>query len=288
MLAMYDPQYTRTFYDAYAEAEWQRLERSAFGRMEALIHTDFLEQFVQESDRVLDAGSGPGRFSIAMARMGARPTLLDISPVQLSLARSKMSEAGVLDHADQLLVGDICDLSRFSDGNFDAVVCFGGALSYVCEMRQQAAAELQRVTKPGGVLLASAMSKNGAAVGVARQPDIPYLSEPDRSGVYMDGMPGLWEFLRTGDLPGFPSHVGIRHAAMHLYTAQELVALFQECEILKVAGTCVTISEYQKPDEGITREPVWSNLVELEKRLNSQPGLVDAGSHIVVAVRKRG
>lgn len=284
--AMYDPQYTRTFYDAYGEAEWRRLERSAFGRLEALIHMDFLGQFIKEFDCVLDAGSGPGRFSITMAKMGARPTLLDISPVQLSLARSKMSEAGVVDHVDQFLVGDICDLSRFSDGTFDAVVCFGGALSYVCEMRQYAAAELRRVTKPGGILLVSVMSRNGAAIGVAKQPDIPYLSEPDRRGIYLDGMPGLWEFLRTGDLPGFPSHIGIRHAAMHLYTARELAGLFQTCEVLKVAGTCVTISEYQKPDEAITREPVWSNVVELEKRLDSQPGLVDGGSHIILAVRK--
>lgn len=283
---MYDPLYTRAFYDAYGENEWMRLERTTFGRLEAVIHADFLGQFVKEGDRVLDAGSGPGRFSIAMAKMGAIPTLLDISPNQLSLARSKIAEAGIFDHVAQFQVGDICDLSDFTDGAFDAVVCFGGALSYVCEKRGKAAQEIKRVTKPGGTILASVMSKNGAAIGVVRQPDIPYLTEPDRSGIYLDGMPGLWEFVRTGDLPGFPSHIGINHAAMHLYTAHELVELFDDCQVLKVAGTCVTLSEYQKPDDEITREPVWSNVVELEKRLNTQPGLVDCGSHIIIAARK--
>ena len=285
---MYDPQYTRTFYDAYGEVEWSRLEATAYGRLEAEIHMDYLKRFLKESDRVLDAGSGPGRFAITMAKIGARPTVFDISPQQLSLARSKINEAGVLDQVDRFLVGDICDLSEFADDSFDSVVCFGGALSYVCEKRQQAAEELKRVTKAGGILLASVMSKNGAAVGVVRQPDIPYLSEPDRGGIHMEGMPGLWEFLRSGDLPGFPSHVGIRHAAMHLYTAQELAALFDDCRILELAGTCVTISEYQQPHEEVTREPAWSRVVELEKRLNSQPGLVESGSHMIIAARKQG
>ncbi len=283
---MYDPQYTRTFYDAYGDNEWSRLERTAFGRLEAAIHSDFLGQFIKKSDRVLDAGSGPGRFSITLAKIGATPTLLDISPKQLSLAHSKMEEAGVLDRVGLFHVGDICDLSNFADGSFDAVVCYGGALSYVCERRQQAADELKRVTKPGGIILASVMSRNGATIGVVREPDIAYLREPDKKGIHLEGMPGLWEFLRTGDLPGFPSHIGIAHAAMHLYTAQELVELFRDCKILKVAGTCVTISEYQKTDEEITREPVWSHVIELEKRLNTQPGLVDSGSHVIIAAQK--
>ena len=283
---MYDPQYTRTFYDAYGEAEWLRLERTAYGRLEAMIHTDFVHEFIRESDRVLDAGSGPGRFSIEMAKIGARPTLLDISPGQLSLARSKVTQAGHLGDVEQFLIGDICDLSAFPDDSFDAVLCFGGALSYVCERREQAVKELIRVTKPGGTLLASVMSKIGAAVGVVRQPDILYLSEPARRGIYLEGMPGLWEFLNTGDLPGFPSHVGIKHAAMHLYSADELVGLFRGCQVLKVAGTCVTISEYQKPPEGITQEPVWSTVVELERKLNTDPGLVNSGSHIILAARK--
>ncbi len=285
---MYDPEYTRTFYDAYGESEWFRLERTAFGRLEAAIHADFLAQFLKKGDHVLDAGSGPGRFSIEIARMGAIPVLLDISLNQLTLARAKLTEAGVLDAVAHFQVGDICDLSVFPDGIFDAVVCYGGALSYVCEKRGQAAKELKRVTKPGGTILASVMSRNGAAIGVVKEPDVRYLSEPTKAGLYMEGMPGLWEFLRTGDLPGFPSRIGIRHAAMHLYTSRELAELFEDCQVLKLAGTCVTISEYQKPDDEITREPVWSNVIELERRLNSQPGLVDCGSHIIIAARRNG
>ena len=61
---MYDAEYTRKFYNHYGEKEWGRLERSAYGRLEAVTHNDFLERYVKPGSRVLDAGSGPGRFSI--------------------------------------------------------------------------------------------------------------------------------------------------------------------------------------------------------------------------------
>ena len=46
---------------------------------------------------------------------------------------------------------------------FDAVVCYGGPLSYVMERSDDAFAELLRVTRPDGYVLASVMSLAGAA-----------------------------------------------------------------------------------------------------------------------------
>jgi hypothetical protein len=166
------------------------------------------------------------------------------------------------------------------------VVCFGGALSYVCEKRYQAANELIRVTKSGGVLIVSVMSNIGCAIGVVEQGDIPYLKEPGRRGIHFPDMPGLWELLETGDLNGFQSHIGLKHAAMHLYTANELKTLFTGCDILQVAGSCVMLSEYRKTPEEITTGSVWSTVVELERKLCTDPGLVNSGTHIILAARK--
>ena len=76
---MYDADYTRSFYNDYGYAEWERLERTAFGRLQAIIHDDFLKRYVKPDDRVLDAGCGPGRFTITLARLGARVTALALS-----------------------------------------------------------------------------------------------------------------------------------------------------------------------------------------------------------------
>src|SRR2546421_6653053 len=102
-----------------------------------------LEGYVRPGDRVLDAGCGPGRFTLELLRLGAQVTALDISPGQLELLRARVPDVDAV-------VGDVTDLSRFEDDSFDVAVCFGGPLSYVVDAAGLAVAELARVTKPGG------------------------------------------------------------------------------------------------------------------------------------------
>jgi SAM-dependent methyltransferase len=281
---MYDPQYTRTFYNACGENEWFRLEKTAYGRLQGTIHTDWLNYYVKKVDRVLDAGSGPGRFSIAAAQTGARVTVLDISDKQIEIARQKVLEAALTDRVDRFIVGDVADLSSVPDSTFDVVICYGGALSYVCEKRAQAAAELVRVTRPGGILLISVMSLLGSLLGITRTPDMYTLQFPDSDN---PGVPGLWKSLKTGDLPGFPSRIGMQHAPMHLYTAEELKSLFKDQEILKVAGSNVSVREASTSAERIAVDPqAWKTLVEFERRINTNSGLVNSGSHILMAIKR--
>ena len=282
---MYDPEYTRTFYNAYGEAEWERLEAFAYGRLQAIIHEDFIHRYLKPGNSVLDAGSGPGRFSITAARTGGKVTVLDISDKQLEIAKQKLAEVGFTDRIERFIEADICNLSMFPDGHFDMVLCFGGALSYVYEKRQKAAKELMRVTRRGGIILVSAMSRLGAVLGVAQQPDIPTLQNPDKAE---PGRPALWSVLETGDLSGFPSRrAGMMHAPMHLFTAKELKALFKECETLETAGSNVTIREYSSVNEQLASDPsAWATLVELEKKINHDPGLVNCGTHIIMAIKK--
>ena len=281
---MYDAEYTRKFYNRY-EYEWSRLEATAYGRLQAIIHEEFLLRYVKPGDRVLDAGSGPGRFSIIAARAGANVTLFDISDKQIETAKQKVAEAGYSGKISNYLQGDICNLSRFQDKSFDLVICFGGALSYVCEKRQQATSELIRVLKPGGAILVSVMSLLGSMVGEAQQPDMPNLQNPDGG----EGLQGIWPVFTTGNLSGVLSRkVGIAHAPMHLFTSEELAALLKGCIILETAASNAAIREFSKVNEQLFADPaVWATVVEMERKLNHQPGLVDSGSHIIMAARKK-
>jgi ubiquinone/menaquinone biosynthesis C-methylase UbiE len=281
---MYDPEYTKKFYNAYGDFEWARLEATPFGRLQAIIHEGFILRYLKSGYRVLDAGCGPGRFSITLARAGAKVTALDISSKQLEIAKQKIAEAGLTDKIEKFIEADICDLSIFKDNRFDMVICYGGALSYVCEKRRKAATELTRVAKRGGVILVSVMSRLGTVQGVARLPYLPSLENPDKSE---RGFPGLWEVVEKGEFPGFPSRAGLMHAPMHLYTAEELKSLFKGCKVLEVAGSNVTIPEAPHSGEQIAANPkAWATLFELEKKINHAPGLVDTGSHIIMAVKK--
>src|SRR5262245_21944447 len=128
---MYDAEQVQRFYDSLGELEWHRFEKTPADRVSLEVHRRLLAEYVEPGMRVLDAGAGPGRFTIELARIGARVVVGDLSPEQLRLNEARVAEAGCQDAVESRQLLDITDLSRFGDAGFDAVVCFGGPLSYV-------------------------------------------------------------------------------------------------------------------------------------------------------------
>ena len=242
-----------------------------------MMHAEMLQRHCRRGARILDAGCGPGRFTIVAAKMGARVTALDLSPGQLELAKQHVREAGVEAQVEDYLQGDVVDLSRFPANTFDVVVCFGGPLSYARDLRRQAAAELVRVTKPGGAVVVSVMSRFGATLSGfhrSRWPD-DFTAERVRN------------VLADGDLSGVPSsRLPTHHPPMHLYTSKELAELLPSCEVLEIAGSNVCAKEGQALEEP-SKDPVrWEMVIDAERRLSKAPGLLDSGTHIMMAARK--
>lgn len=270
---------TAAFYDAYGDSEWGRLE-TAYGRLQAIIHADLVTEHVRAGDRVLDAGCGPGRFTAIAAKVGTEVVALDSSGRQLDLARATCRSAGVA-HRVTFVEGDIVDLSSFREGAFDVVVCFGGPLSYVRDRRWAAAAELVRVCRPGGVVLVSVMSRFGNACNVVRQGAIREPEEPARVASILD----------DGELSGVASSSveGMRHPAMHLFSGDELVDLFDGCGVLMLAGSNVTLAQGDpRNDSLLADDEAWSHVVATERRCCGFAGLVDVGSHLILAARRAG
>ena len=96
--------------------------------------------------RCLDAGCGGGRYSIAMALMGAREVIgMDVSPQGLEDARRRASRRGLANVSFQQ--GSVLELP-FDDGEFDFVLC-SGILHHTVGV-ERGMSELHRVLKPGG------------------------------------------------------------------------------------------------------------------------------------------
>ena len=106
---------------------------------------------IDEGSRVLDVGCGVATTAIDIARrFGAVVSAVDISPVMLERANANVLAAGV-DNRVTVSAGDILDLD-FADDAFDVVIA--EAVTMFVE-RRRAAAELVRVTRPGGRVLAT-------------------------------------------------------------------------------------------------------------------------------------
>jgi 2-polyprenyl-3-methyl-5-hydroxy-6-metoxy-1,4-benzoquinol methylase len=124
----YDPEQIARFFDEYGAREWERFDSSPMDRVNLEVHLRFLREHVRPGDRVPDAGAGPGRFTLELARLGATIVAGDISPRQLELHAQRTAAVDGSVEARELL--DIRNLGRFDDESFDAVVCYGGPLSY--------------------------------------------------------------------------------------------------------------------------------------------------------------
>jgi SAM-dependent methyltransferase len=105
---------------------------------------------VEPGTRVLDVGCGTGGVALRAARAGASVVGIDISPDQLAKARRAAEEQGLAIQFDE---GDAQELP-YRDGEFDAVASVFGAV--FAPDQQRTAAELARVSRPGGRLALTA------------------------------------------------------------------------------------------------------------------------------------
>ncbi len=94
---------------------------------------------------VLELGCGAAQWSIALARMGARPVGLDLSENQLAHARRLMAEAGV----DFPLVHASAEVVPLPDESFDVVFCDYGAMTFADPY--VTVPEVARLLRPGGL-----------------------------------------------------------------------------------------------------------------------------------------
>jgi SAM-dependent methyltransferase len=260
-MSAWDPARTAAYFDAYGEREWTRFEDGTTPGPSVTTHTRMIEGYVRPGDRVLDAGAGPGRFTLELLRLGADVTALDISPGQLELLRARVPDVDAA-------LGDVTDLSRFGDDVFDVTVCFGGPLSYVLDRAEDAVAELARVTRPGGHVLVSVMGLGGAVIHFA-----PLIVELARR----DGAARSREIARTGFLP---ERDGYGHLAMRMYLWEELEALLApHGEVVDGAAAGVLPSlEVEEPE-------IRELLDEFEARLAHDPGSRSCGEHIIGVLR---
>lgn len=150
------------YYDEFGMGEWERLEQNPVARLEFETTVSMLETYLPGDGRVLDAGGGPGRYSIWLAERGYEVEHVDLSSEQVRIAREKAAEHEVSDRVT-CSTGDVRDLD-FEDRHFDAVCCLGGPISHIlnADEREVAVQELGRVAKPAAPVFVSVIGRLAA------------------------------------------------------------------------------------------------------------------------------
>lgn len=267
----YDPARPAAYFDEFGAGEWARFEQGGRSSPVSLeVHRHYLRRFVHPGDRVLDIGAGPGRFTIELAKLGAEVLVADISAVQLELNRENVEAAGLEEAVVGRVVADVTDLSAFGDASFDAVVCYGGPLSYALERAGEATDELLRVTRPDGHVLASLMSLVGA------------FSEELRLVLQLP-LEVNEQIVTTGYLDA----AGGGHVPMRLYRWPEVEELFvsRGAAIVAASASNMNTAVEQELYETLNDE-LREALVRWEIDLGTDPGAVSRAPHIIVVARR--
>lgn len=263
------------YYDEFGSDEWERLEANPVSRMEFENTIDVMETHLPESGQILDAGGGPGRYSIWLAEHGYTVEHLDVSAEQVRLAREKTDDRGVSDLVT-CKQGDIRDLP-FDDAEFDAVCCLGGPLSHVVDAgdRKEVVRELARVAKPGAPVFVSVIGRLTALRdGIKHQLD----NTPET----------LLEIAETGDYTQetVEKHGGGGWAECHFFRADEFESLLEtaEFEVEQLIGL-EGVASVMEPELQEADDEAVAIVEEVVRMLRDDRTIADLSAHMLAVCR---
>jgi len=125
--------------------------------------TKYIDMYGLKGKKVLDIACGTGVLTEQFVRMGADVTGLDLTARAVELTKTRLALYGL--HAN-VIEGDAQKMP-FEDNTFD-FVCAWGCLMHMPKT-EQAIAEIHRVLKPGGKMLAMMYHKNSVHLRYAIQ-----------------------------------------------------------------------------------------------------------------------
>jgi SAM-dependent methyltransferase len=141
---------------AQLKSTWMDGNYDYFSRFMESSAVKFLDRLnVPAGARLLDVACGSGQLSLIAARRGARVTGVDIASNLIAAARGRAAADGLDARFDE---GDAEELP-FADASFDVVATLYGAM--FAPRPHRVAAEMLRVTKPGGTVAMANWTKEG-------------------------------------------------------------------------------------------------------------------------------
>jgi len=266
----------KEYYVKDSVREWKRLVRDPFHRLEFDTTMLFLKKYLPKRGLILDAGGGPGRYAIELARLGYDVVLLDFIPELLQIAKRKIKKEKVQDKVKQIVEGSLEDLSMFENNTFDSVLCLGGALCHLVskKRRKKAVSELIRVAKDKAPIFVSVIGRFAVCINAIVYLWPEMLEAPD---VFR-------KYTTAGDYSG-----GWGFAPAHFYSLEELKKEFEhKTTTLQMVGLEGIFSAHQRRYNQVHRQKKYNEISwETHLRTCTDPCVVGTSQHFMLIFRKR-
>ncbi len=265
----------REWYAKKRVYEWQRLVQDPYHQIEFIVTMHFLKKYLPKRGLILDAGGGPGRYTIELAKKGYDIILLDLVPEILELAKENIKQAGVENRVKEIVLGSVVDLSMFEDEFFDAVLCLGGVLSHVLnkDLREKAARELVRVAKKDAPIFVSVISRFGVLKTILIE--------------FPESIKHCKHHLEVGDY--IPGIYGNGFTAAHWFLPEELRELFEKqgVKILEMAALEGLSSHHKEETNRLAKDPEkWKIWIEIILKTCSHPSIIGTSEHFLLVGKK--
>jgi 2-polyprenyl-3-methyl-5-hydroxy-6-metoxy-1,4-benzoquinol methylase len=268
---------TQKVYSSFAKKEWKRVIKDPFHKLEFDTTLYFLEKYLPKKGVILDAGGGPGRYTIELAKRGYHVVLLDLTKENLILAKKKIKIEKVNHNIKDIIQGTITDLSQFKDNTFDAVICLGGPLSHVApeKNRIKAISELIRVAKKDSPIFISVMGRYGVINNALKSwPEEIALTKHWKRIVY------------KGDDYKWLGGKGY----CHFFTGEELKDLFISKNImfLNLIGLDgLANPNIEETNKLFKKNPkAWSNWIDMHYNICTKLSVADISQHMLIIGKK--
>jgi len=269
-------------FNTAAQAEWERLDINEYYRLIFRLHLDFIKEELAAKPRVLDAGSGPGRYALEFAKRGCAVTLCDISDGELLLAEQKFGENDIA--AERFVQTDLRDLNAFPDDAFELTVCYGAPLSYITENREKAIAELIRVTRRGGTVAVSVNNTWGILRNALGKTNESFFANGD-----------YWridEVVETGNCPSFENVKFGGEAApeKHFFQPDELMELMTNSGLSEVtlgAAPCLCSGNPAQYNKLAETPAAKAQLEVLELKCYCDKNMIGYGEFLLAKGRRK-